>query len=109
MIESAMKVFEQNTTFKIVTKTITDAAYGKSTPSYATSTHPAVIVPHGYSLQQVDTSIGIDSLGKIDVYVRGFTLKRDDLVSYNGRDYKVIDENKWDSTLGEFACYVCQT
>jgi len=108
MIESAMRIFEQDTTVKIVTKVVTDAFYGKSQPTYTTQTVKAVTVPHGVSLQEPGTSIGIDVFGKIDIYVRGFSLKRDDLVTYCGKDYTIIDVSEWDSTLGDYKCYVAQ-
>ena len=108
MIESVLQVFEQNITFKIVTKTVTDSFYSHTTPSYATATHKAVVVPHGQSIEQPITNIGIDPHGTVDVYIRGVTLKRDDIVTYLGKDYTVIDVAEWNTTLGTYNCYVCK-
>jgi len=108
MIEQVLGVFEQDITIQIVDKTVTDAFYGVNDTDYTEQTVKAVVVPHGLSLQEPDTSIGIDSFGKVDVYIREITLKRDDIVVYCGKNYKVIDVSEWDSVLGDYKCYVCQ-
>lgn len=107
MIESALNIFEMEATFLIVEKTSVDAFYGKNTSDYTTVTDKAVIVPHGYTFLEPDTNIGIESFGKVDVYTR-YTLKKDDLVVYNGKNYVVLDKNDWISVLGDYSVYVCQ-
>lgn len=107
MIEAALEVFKQNTHFMIITKTITDAFYGKSDDTYTDSYADAVVVPHGYSVQDYQSSIGVNSEGKIDVYTKS-ALKAGDLVVYQGKRYAVVDTADWATTLGSYSYYVCQ-
>lgn len=107
MIESALEVFKQNTHFKIVTKTVVDSFYGKTDDTYTDLYADAVVVPHGYSIEDYQSSIGIRSEGKIDVYTKN-DLKAGDLVVYQGKQYAVVDTADWNTIIGSYSCYVCQ-
>jgi len=105
MIEGTLAIFEEDYTFKIVAKTSTDSFYGKNTLAYTTITAKAVITPHTTSFQQTDQPVGVSPSGLIDIYVRSLNLKKDDIVLYESKEYKITEESRWDCVLGEFNVY----
>jgi len=107
MIESALLPFLQDTTFKIVTKTIVDPQYKTISSSYKEIVSSAVIVPHAQlSLQEMNIDVGVDNMGKVDIFTEDLKLKKDDIVVYDNIEYTVIDKAIWNTTLGDFNNYI---
>lgn len=106
MIEGTLTIFELDYTFKIVSKTTTDAFYGKTHSDYVTQIAKAVIMPYEQSFQETDQTVGVAPSGRITIFIKGMGLKKDDMVVYEGRDYTIIEESRWNVKIGKYNVYI---